>query len=479
MAKESRLPKQEDDFPAWYQEVVKQSGMAEHGMARGSQVIKPHGYAVWENIQRALDDRFKATGHENLMFPLLFPLSLLEKEAEHVEGFAPELAVVTIGGGEELEEPLVIRPTSEAVIWTTYGNWIQSYRDLPLLYNQWCNVLRWEKRTRLFLRTSEFWWQEGHTAHATKEEAWEETVRMLDVYREVARDVLAIPVLFGRKSESERFPGADETLPIEGLMRDRKALQCGTSHFLGQNFSKAYDVQFLNKEGEQEYAWGTSWGFSTRMIGGTIMAHGDDRGLRLPPAVAPVQVVVVPIYRSDDEQSSVLAAAAKIRDALAGDGVKVKVDDRDQYRPGFKFSEWELKGVPIRIEIGPRDLAADQVTLADRITGDKEQVPIEETIAGMRGRLDAAQAALLADAVAFRDANTHEVSDFDALKEGVEAQGGFWVGPWCGDAACEEKVTAETKATIRVLPLEREDPGAACLVCGGGGTERATWAKAY
>ena len=479
MAKESRLPRQEDDFPAWYQEVVKQSGMAEHGMARGSQVIKPHGYAVWENIQRALDDRFKATGHENLMFPLLFPLSLLEKEAEHVEGFAPELAVVTHGGGEELEEPLVIRPTSEAVIWTTYGNWIQSYRDLPLLYNQWCNVLRWEKRTRLFLRTSEFWWQEGHTAHATREEAWEETVRMLDVYREVAQDVLAIPVLAGRKSESERFPGADETLPIEGLMRDRKALQCGTSHFLGQNFSKAYDVQFLNKEGEQEYAWGTSWGFSTRMIGGTVMAHGDDRGLRLPPAVAPVQVVVVPIYKTDEEQSEVLAAAAKIRDALAGDGLKVKVDDRDQYRPGFKFSEWELKGVPIRIEIGPRDLAADQVTLADRITGDKEQVPIEQAIAGMRGRLDAAQAALLADATTFRDTNTHEVSDLDALKDGVDSEGGFWVGPWCGDAVCEEKVTAETKATIRVLPLEREDPGAACLVCGRAGTERATWAKAY
>jgi prolyl-tRNA synthetase len=479
MAKESRLPKQSEDFPAWYQEVVKQSGMAEHGMARGSQVIKPHGYAVWEHVQRALDDRFKATGHENLMFPLLFPLSLLEKEAEHVEGFAPELAVVTHGGGEELEEPLVIRPTSEAVIWTTYGNWIQSYRDLPLLYNQWCNVLRWEKRTRLFLRTSEFWWQEGHTAHATREEAWEETVRMLEVYREVAYDVLAIPVLAGRKSESERFPGADETLPIEGLMRDRKALQCGTSHFLGQNFSKAYDVQFLNKDGEQEYAWGTSWGFSTRMIGGTIMAHGDDRGLRLPPAVAPVQVVVVPIYRTDDEQTTVLAAATKVKDALAGDGIRVKVDDRDQHRPGYKFSEWELKGVPIRIEIGPRDLAADQVTLADRITGEKEQVPIEQTIAGMRQRLDASQAALLADATAFRDENTHEASDFAALKEGVDAEGGFWVGSWCGDAACEEKVTAETKATIRVLPLEREDPGAACLVCGNAGTERATWAKAY
>ncbi|HEV2756137.1 MAG TPA: proline--tRNA ligase [Actinomycetota bacterium] len=479
MAKESRLPKQEDDFPGWYQEVVKHAGMAEHGMARGSQVIKPHGYAVWEHIQRALDDRFKATGHENLMFPLLFPLSLLEKEAEHVEGFAPELAVVTIGGGEELEEPLVIRPTSEAVIWTTYGKWIQSYRDLPLLYNQWCNVLRWEMRTRLFLRTSEFWWQEGHTAHATREEAWEETVRMLDVYTEVAQDVLAIPVLAGRKSAAQRFPGADETLPIEGLMRDRKALQCGTSHFLGQNFSKAYDVQFLNRQGEQEHAWGTSWGFSTRMIGGTIMAHGDDRGLRLPPAVAPVQVVVVPIYRTDEEQGSVLGTAGKIRDALAGAGIRVRVDDRDQYRPGFKFSEWELKGVPLRVEIGPRDVAAGQVTVASRIGGEKQQVGIDDAIATMRQRLDDAQEALYADALAFREANTHEVSDFETLKEGVDAEGGFWVGPWCGDPACEERVTAETKATIRVLPLEQEDPGAGCTVCGRPGTERATWAKAY
>ncbi|MDQ3914145.1 MAG: proline--tRNA ligase [Actinomycetota bacterium] len=479
MAKESRLPGQEDDFPGWYQEVVKRSGMAEHGMARGSQVIKPHGYAVWEHIQRALDDRFKATGHENLMFPLLFPMSVLEKEAEHVEGFAPELAVVTIGGGEELEDPLVIRPTSEAVIWTTYGKWIQSYRDLPLLYNQWCNVVRWELRTRLFLRTSEFWWQEGHTAHATKEEAWEETVRMLDVYTEVAQDVLAIPVLAGRKSAAQRFPGADETLPIEALMRDRKALQCGTSHFLGQNFSKAYDVRFLNRNGEQEHAWGTSWGFSTRMIGGTVMAHGDDRGLRLPPAVAPVQVVVVPIYRTDEEQGGVLGTAGKIRDALAGAGIRVRVDDRDQYRPGYKFSEWELKGVPLRVEIGPRDVAAGQVTVAARVTGDKEQVAIDDAIATMRQRLDATQDALYADARAFLAGNTHEVADFDTLKEGVEAEGGFWVGPWCGDPACEERVTAETKASIRVLPLEREDPAAGCTVCGRPGTERATWAKAY
>ena len=303
------LPKQSEDFPSWYVEVVKRAGMAEHGPAKGTMVIKPHGYALWEAIQKALDDRFKATGHENVYFPLLFPEKLLSQEAEHVEGFAPQVAVVTHGGGEKLEEPLVIRPTSEAVIWPTYANWVQSYRDLPLLYNQWCNVLRWELRTRLFLRTSEFLWQEGHTAHASGPEAVDETLRMLDVYREVCEDVLAMPVHPGRKSPSERFPGAIETYTIEALMRDRRALQSATSHFLGQNFARAYDVQFLNRDGVLEYAWATSWGMSTRIIGGLIMVHGDDSGLRLPPEVAPVQVVIVPIYRSDDEAGAVLPVA--------------------------------------------------------------------------------------------------------------------------------------------------------------------------
>ncbi|HVM35206.1 MAG TPA: proline--tRNA ligase [Actinomycetota bacterium] len=478
MAK-NKLPRQSEDFPQWYVEVVKQSGMAEHGMAKGSMVIKPHGYAVWEFIQRAMDDRFKATGHENLYFPLLIPMKIFEKEAEHVEGFSPELAVVTHGGGQELEEPLAIRPTSEAAIWSTYGKWMQSYRDLPFLYNQWCNVLRWEMRTRLFLRTSEFLWQEGHTAHASSEEAWEEVLRMLEVYREVVEDVLAIPVLKGRKSAKERFAGAVETVTIEALMRDAKALQSGTSHFLGQNFSKAYDCRFLNQEGEQEYAWGTSWGFSTRMVGGTIMAHGDDAGLRLPPAVAPVQVVVVPIYRNDDEQGSVLAVAEKVRDALAGNNVRVKVDDRDQHRPGFKFAEWELKGVPVRIEIGPKDVEADQVVVAQRVSGAKETRSTADAIASMASLLDHAQRSLYEDARAYREANTHEITSYESFVEGVDAEGGFWIGGWCGDRACEDKATDDSKATIRLLPIEREDPGAPCAVCGKAGTERATWARAY
>jgi prolyl-tRNA synthetase len=473
------LPKQSEDFPAWYVEVVKQAGMAEHGLAKGTQIIKPHGYAIWEFIQRALDDRFKATGHENVYFPLFIPESLLQKEAEHVEGFSPELAVVTHGGGQKLEEPLVVRPTSEAVIWQTYGKWIQSYRDLPLLYNQWCNVVRWEMRTRLFLRSSEFLWQEGHTAHATKDEAVEEALRMLEVYREVCEDVLAIPVLPGRKSDAEKFPGAVDTYTNEGLMRDAKALQCCTSHFLGQNFSKAYDVSFLNEKGEQDLPWGTSWGFTTRMVGALVMAHGDDRGLRLPPAVAPVQVVIVPIYKTDDEKTSVLETAGRIRADLAATGLRVRVDERDQHRPGFKFSEWELKGVPIRIEIGPRDVASGEVVLANRITGEKSSRPIGDAVGGMDAVLRDIQAGLFRDAAAFRDANTHDAGSFDELREGIEASGGFWVGAWCGELACEQKVTAETKATIRVLPIEREDPAAGCLVCGRPGLERATWGRAY
>ena len=475
----SRLPAQSEDFPAWYQEVVKQSGMAEHGLARGSMVIKPWGFAIWEHIQRALDDRFKATGHENMYFPLLFPESLLHKEAEHVEGFSPQVAVVTHGGGEKLEEPLVIRPTSEAVIWNAYSNWIQSYRDLPLLYNQWCNVLRWEMRTRLFLRTSEFLWQEGHTAHATRDEAFEEALRMQEVYREVAEDVLAVPVLPGRKSESERFPGADETFTIEAMMRDTKALQSGTSHFLGQNFSKAYDVMFLNSDGEQEYPWGTSWGWSARTVGAVVMTHGDDKGLRLPPAVAPTQVVVIPIYKSDDEKTRVLEVATKIRDDLAGNGVRTKIDDRDQHRPGFKFSEWELKGVPVRVEIGPKDVDAGQVVIAERAGGTKTPTPVGDAVSSMAATLEGVQRALFDDARSFRDANTFEAGGFDDFVTGVNEKGGFWRAAWCGSIECEHKVTAATSATIRLLPNQPEDPGAACLVCGRDGREKAVWAKSY
>jgi prolyl-tRNA synthetase len=475
----TKLPTQAADFPAWYVEVVKRAELAEHGPAKGSMIIKPHGYAMWEHTQRALDDRFKATGHENVYFPLLIPMSLLQKEADHVEGFAPQVAVVTHGGGEKLEEPLAIRPTSEALIWHTYSRWVQSYRDLPLLYNQWNNVLRWEMRTRLFLRTSEFLWQEGHTAHATGAEATEEALRMLEVYREVAEDVLAIPVHSGRKSAAERFPGADETYCIEGLMRDGKALQCGTSHFLGQNFGKAYDVTFLNADGVQEHAWGTSWGFSTRMIGATIMAHGDDAGLRLPPAVAPVQVAIVPIFRTDEERASVLDVASKLREDLAASGVRVRLDDRDQHRPGYKFAEWELKGVPMRVELGPRDVAAGRAVLASRLGGDKEELPLGDIVGGMAARLASVQSALFADAVAFREANTHEITSFDAFAIGVEERGGFWVGAWCGDDACEAEVSAKTKATIRFLPIEPSGPGGACIHCGKPGTEMATWARAY
>ncbi|CAN5599189.1 proline--tRNA ligase [soil metagenome] len=479
MAK-SKLPKQSEDFPGWYVEVVKQAGMAEHGPAKGSMIIKPHGYAVWEHTQRALDDRFKATGHENFYFPLLIPMHLLEKEADHIEGFAPEVAVVTHGGGQKLEEPLAIRPTSETIIWNTYSKWIQSYRDLPLLYNQWCNIVRWEMRTRLFLRTSEFLWQEGHTAHATEQEAIDETLQMLEVYREVTEDVLAVPVLVGRKTANERFPGAVETYTLEGLMRDRKALQCGTSHFLGQNFAKAYDVTFLNRDGRQEHAWATSWGYTTRMVGGTIMTHGDDNGLRLPPAVAPVQVVIVPIYKTDEERSAVLEVATRMRDELAGQhNLRVKLDDRDQHRPGFKFSEWELKGVPLRIEVGPRDLANDQVVVAERVEGNKKQLSTGEATSSMVQMLDDIQRALYEDARAFLDDNMHEISSFDEFAERVEAQGGFWVGAWCGEADCELRITERTKATIRFLPIEREDPGASCVHCGKPGAERATWAKAY
>ena len=475
----NKLPSQADDFPAWYVEVVKRAQLAEHGPAKGSMIIKPHGWAIWELTQRALDDRFKATGHENLYFPLLFPQSLLEKEAEHVEGFAPEVAVVTHGGGEKLEEPLAIRPTSEAIIWSTYKRWIQSYRDLPLLYNQWVNVLRWEMRTRLFLRTSEFLWQEGHTAHATAEEAMAETLQMLDVYRQVAEDVLGIPVHVGRKTPGERFPGAVETYCIEGLMRDGKALQCGTSHFLGQNFAKAYDVTFLNADGVQEHAWATSWGFSTRMVGAAIMAHGDDAGLRLTPAVAPVQVVIVPIYRSDEERASVLEVADRLRADLAAGGIRVRLDDRDQHRPGFKFAEWELKGVPVRIELGPRDVAASRVVVASRLGGDKEEVPVADVAAGMAERLASVQRELYADADAYRVANTHQITSFDAFAAGVEERGGFWVGAWCGEGSCELEIAARTKATIRFLPIEPKDPGADCVHCGRPGVDVATWARAY
>jgi len=472
------LPTQAADFPGWYQEVVKQAGLAEPSLARGTMVIKPYGFAIWERIQGAFDDRIKATGHENLYFPLLIPSKLLDREAEHVEGFAPEVAVVTHAGGEQLEEPLIIRPTSETIVWATYAKWVQSYRDLPLLYNQWCNVVRWEKRPRLFLRTTEFLWQEGHTAHETADEAIAEARRiLLEVYRDAAESVLAMPVRVGRKSESQRFPGAIDTYAMEALMRDRKALQAGTSHYLGQNFSKAYGVKFLGRDGVEAFAEATSWGVSTRLVGGVIMTHGDDRGLRLPPLLAPIQVVIVPIYKSDHERTMVLDATTRIVGSLGR--VRVKVDDREGFRPGYKYNEWELKGVPIRLELGPKDLAAGQVTVARRDNGDKAPVAEAGVAARVTELLDEIQRSLHEQAAAFRDAHTFTPKDYEEFTAVLKDPGGFAETGWCGDRACEDRVKADTKATIRYLPLDPAPPGGECLVCGKPAAETAAWAVAY
>jgi prolyl-tRNA synthetase len=472
------LPTQRDDFPGWYQEVVKQAELAEPSLARGTMVIRPYGFAIWEAIQRAVDNRIKATGHQNMYFPIFIPARLLEKEAEHVEGFAPEVAVVTHAGGEKLEEPLVVRPTSETIIWATYARWVQSYRDLPLLYNQWANVVRWELRPRVFLRTTEFLWQEGHTAHETAEEAIEETLKILnEVYLDAYGQVMAVPAHAGRKSATERFPGAVETYTLEALMRDRKALQACTSHYLGTNFARAYDVRFLNRQGERELAYATSWGLSTRAVGAVLMTHGDDRGLRLPPAVAPIQVAVVPIYRSDEERSGVLEACSRLAAEL--DGVRVHVDDRDDVRPGFKFNHWELRGVPVRLELGPRDIQADQVTLAPRLTGEKETVPLPKVADAVRDALDASQRGLLDQAREFRDAHTFRPEDLAEMAALLEDPGGFMVTGWCGSEECEAKVKAETKATLRFLPIEPSAPDAPCVVCGRPAVDEATWALAY
>jgi prolyl-tRNA synthetase len=472
------LPKQSDDFPSWYQEVVRQAELAEPSLARGTMVIRPYGWAIWEAIQRAVDDRIKATGHQNLYFPLFFPYRLLEKEAQHVEGFSPEVAVVTHAGGEELEEPLVVRPTSETIIWETYARWIQSYRDLPLLYNQWCNVVRWELRPRVFLRTTEFLWQEGHTAHETEDEAVAEArTALLDIYRDAVENVLAVPVHVGRKTAAERFPGAVETLTLEALMRDRKALQAGTSHYLGQNFARAYGVQFQSRAGDLEYPYATSWGVTTRLVGGVIMTHGDDRGLRLPPALAPVQVVIVPIYRTDEERGRVLEASRRLADGLAGH--RVRIDDREDVRPGFKFNHWELRGVPVRVEVGPRDLDAEQVTVVPRLTGEKEAVAMASLPGRAEDLLKAAQVGLLDDARDFRDAHTFRPKDMDEMRSLLADPGGFMTAGWCGSEECEARVKAETKATIRFLPLDPQPVDDSCIVCGRPATEEAAWALAY
>ena len=474
-----KITPRSENYSEWYTEVIRKAKLADYAPVRGCMVIRPYGYELWENVKAGLDRRFKETGHENAYFPLFVPMSFIEKEAQHIEGFAPELAVVTHGGGKKLEDPLVVRPTSETVIGYMYSQWIQSYRDLPVLINQWANVVRWELRTRLFLRTMEFLWQEGHTAHATAEEAQEETLRMLDVYTDFAVNDAAIPVIPGRKSESEKFPGADASYSIEAMMGDRRALQSGTSHNLGQNFAKAFDIQYQDRNGAQQYCWTTSWGVSTRMVGAIIMTHGDDQGLVLPPRLAPTQVVIVPIYRKGAERSTVMEAIEKI-EAMLGQDVRLKVDERDEYSPGWKFNEWELKGVPLRIEIGPRDIAKDQVVLARRdVPGrdGKSFVPLAGLTDVISNTLKDIQNNLLARAIEFREANISEPSDYDSFREA--ATQGFARAWWCGNVACEDKVKDDTKATTRCIPSDQPGGSGTCIVCGESAEEIAIFARAY
>ena len=474
----AKLTKRDADYSKWYNELVQRAELADYAPVKGCMVIRPHGYAIWENMQQALDGMFKATGHQNAYFPLFIPESFMKKEAEHVEGFAPHCAVVTHGGGKELDEPLYIRPTSETVIWSMYKNWIQSYRDLPLLINQWANVVRWELRPRLFLRTNEFLWQEGHTAHATEAEAEEETLKILEIYRSFAEDYMAVPVISGRKTEAEKFAGANRTYSIEAMTQDKRAIQAGTSHNLGQNFAKAFDVQFQTAEGALQHVWATSWGVSTRLVGALVMAHSDDQGLVLPPRLAPIHVVIVPIYRTEEERTATVGLAHKIRESLDAD-LTVRVDDREQYKPGWKFNEWELKGVPLRIEIGPRDVAANQVMFARRHSGEKSPLPIDQVAGAVPTELEAIQSGLFEKARAFRDANTHDVATYDEFKERLESEGGFFLANWGGTTEDELRIQDETKATIRNIPRVGSEPTGPCFLTGGEARERAIFAKAY
>jgi prolyl-tRNA synthetase len=473
-----KLTTRKENYSEWYNQVIMRAELADYAPVRGCMVVRPHGWALWENIQASLDRRFKATGHVNAAFPLLIPMSFLEKEKEHVEGFSPELAVVTIGGGETLEEPLVVRPTSETIIGYMYSKWIKSYRDLPVLINQWGNVVRWEMRTRLFLRTLEFYWQEGHTAHATKTEAEEETLRMLDTYTRFAIDEAAVPVIPGRKSQTEKFAGAVHSYSIEAMMGDTKALQAGTSHLLGQNFAKAFNIQYLAENNQLEYCWTTSWGLSTRFIGAIIMTHGDDQGLILPPKLAPIQVVIVPIYKNDEEKSLVMPVVEKVKLELKD--FRIKVDDRNEVTPGFKFNDWEMRGVPLRIEIGPKDVEKGSVMAARRdIPGrdGKSFLPQEQLAGRIAELLVEIHANLYDRAKAFRDANIHDPKDYEELKQVVENAWAFaW---WCGDKACEAKVKEDTKATTRCIPLDQPGGKGTCIVCGKPADEKVYFSRAY
>ncbi len=481
---EQGVTPQTEDFSRWYTDVVQKADLADYSPVRGCMIIKPYGYELWEAVKGGLDRRFKETGHQNAYFPLFIPESFLKREAEHVEGFSPELAVVTIGGGKELEEPLVVRPTSETIIGWAFQKWIQSHRDLPLLINQWANVVRWELRTRLFLRTMEFLWQEGHTAHATHADALEETMRMLDVYTDFAVNDAAIPVIPGRKSKQERFAGAVNSYSIEAMMRDGRALQAGTSHDLGQNFAKAFDIQYTDENNELQYAWTTSWGVSTRMVGAIIMTHGDDQGLRLPPKMAPIQVVVVPIFRDAAQQGLVMETVQRIAPQLKDAGIRVHVDDRENLSPGFKFNDWEMRGVPLRMEIGPKDVEKGSVALARRdVPGKagKSFVPQDGIVATVREVLDTIQASLLQQATEFRDGRLHEVTTGYADFIDV-VRGGEWALAWfCGGAQCEEKVKDDASAVSRNFPLAQPHPGehGKCIICGADAEEMAYFAKAY
>ena len=484
---DQKLPTRSEDYSEWYNQLVLRAELADYAPVRGCMIVRPYGWALWENITAQLDQRFKATGHVNAAFPLLIPRSFIDKEKSHVAGFSPELAVVTHGGGEKLEEPLVIRPTSETIIGHSYAKWIQSYRDLPVLINQWNSVVRWELRTKLFLRTLEFFWQEGHTAHATAEEAEFETRQMVDVYADFAVKEAAIPVIPGRKSDAEKFAGADITYSLEAMMGDGKALQFCTSHNLGQNFAKAFEIRYLDKTGVLQHCWTTSWGLSTRTVGAIIMVHGDDQGLILPPRLAPFQIVIVPIYKTDEEKASVLENAHRLRKELIDAGIRVKMDEREGTSPGFKFNDWEMRGVPLRMELGPKDVAKGSVVLARRDRPGKEGksfVPQPGIAASVTQMLGEIQRALYDRALVFRKANTTEPADYERFKQAVEK--GFAYAWWCGSGDCEGKIKEETKATMRCIPLDQTLGGASqaggsgkCVYCGAAATDRAIFARAY
>jgi prolyl-tRNA synthetase len=474
----TEITPQSSDFSRWYLDVVRKAELADYSPVKGCMVIRPYGYAIWELIQRQLDDRFKATGHVNAYFPLFIPESLLMREAEHVEGFAPQVAWVTKGGTEELEEKLIVRPTSETIFGVMYQKWIQSWRDLPVLINQWANVVRWEKVTRPFLRTTEFLWQEGHTAHETAEEGQEETLKILDLYTEFAENVLAMPVVKGQKSESEKFAGASRTYSIEALVRDGRALQAGTSHNLGQNFAKAFEIQFQGRDKALQYVWTTSWGVSTRLIGGVIMTHGDDSGLVLPPRVAPWQVVIVPIPRGNWKET-VLPKCQEIRDQLVAAGLRVRLDADESQTPGWKFAEYEMRGVPLRLEIGPKDIEKSAVFAARRDTRQKQSIPMDGLTDRIKALLDEIQVSLLERARQFREEHTSRTGSYDEFKTIMEGRPGFVVSPWCESTQCEADIKAETQATIRNMPFGQDTPTEPCLKCGKPATVFAWFAKAY